>query len=63
MSNQVPFINREEELKLAKKLIEQWGTRRVICFEALGGIGKTRILQEIRQQLTTENNRVGKRVG
>lgn len=48
MAEQVPFINREEELALIDKLIGEWGTLRMLCIHAPGGIGKTRLLQEVR---------------
>jgi len=50
MSAQVPFIDREAELAQIERLISEWGTRRVICVGAHGGIGKTRLLQEIRNR-------------
>lgn len=50
MVKQVPFINREQELKQAQDLIEDWDTQRVLCFHASGGVGKTRLMQEIRNR-------------
>ncbi len=50
MVKQVPFINREDELNLINELLEVWGARRVVCINASGGIGKTRLLQELRGQ-------------
>ncbi len=47
MREQVPFINREEELSLIETLLGERNTRRIVCIEAPGGIGKTRFLQEI----------------
>lgn len=50
MAKQVPFINREKELGQIKALIGERGTRRVLCIQAPGGIGKTRLLQEVRKR-------------
>ena len=50
MSGQMPFIGREKELAEIKRLIEEEGTRRVLCINGVGGIGKTRLLTEIYHQ-------------
>jgi simple sugar transport system substrate-binding protein len=50
MVEQVPFINREAELAHVAACVEAWGTRRVLCIQAEGGVGKTRLLQEIRER-------------
>jgi len=50
MSRQVQFINRVMELEQIDAVIKEWGTRRVLCIHADGGIGKTRLLQEVRQR-------------
>jgi tetratricopeptide (TPR) repeat protein len=50
MAERVPFINREDELSQIERLINEQGTRRVLCIHAPGGIGKTRLLQEVREQ-------------
>ncbi len=50
MTRQVPFINRRDELAQAKVLIEDWGNEHIICTEAPGGVGKTRLMQEIRKR-------------
>jgi tetratricopeptide (TPR) repeat protein len=55
MSSQVSFIDREEELALIDHAIREWDTRRVICINAEGGVGKTRLLQEV-QKRHRENN-------
>src|SRR5512145_1092695 len=48
--SQMPFIDREEELALIDRIVGEWGTRRVICIQAGGGVGKTRLLQEVRNR-------------
>jgi len=53
MSKQVQFINRNSELAKAKGLIQEWDTQRVWCLQAGGGIGKTRLLAEIRNRALT----------
>jgi tetratricopeptide (TPR) repeat protein len=50
MAKQVPFINRENELAQIEKLIKEQNTRRVLCIHAPGGIGKTRLLQEVQER-------------
>jgi len=50
MGEQVPFINRENELDQIEHWIGEWGTRRVICIHGEGGIGKTRLLQEVSER-------------
>jgi ABC-type sugar transport system substrate-binding protein/tetratricopeptide (TPR) repeat protein len=50
MAEQVPFIDREDELALIDKVINEWDTRRIVCVGAPGGIGKTRLLQEVRER-------------
>lgn len=47
MPEQVPFIGREDEIAEIQNLIENWGNRQVICIYGDGGIGKTRLVQEI----------------
>ena len=46
----VPFINREEELETIKKHLLLWKTRHVIFIWGEGGIGKTRLLNEVEQR-------------
>ncbi|NJO15906.1 MAG: substrate-binding domain-containing protein [Thioploca sp.] len=48
MNKQVPFINREEELKRIQQGVEKWGARQIIYIHSdQGGIGKTRLLQRL----------------
>lgn len=49
----IPFIDRDVELARAEELVDRWGTRLVWCIQAEGGIGKTRLLQEIQRRLRT----------
>ena len=53
MNTQIPFIDREEELARIDKMIVEWGKRYIICVNGHGGIGKTRLLQEVRRRYTT----------
>lgn len=48
MSAKVCFIDREEELKDVEELIGKWGRTDFVLIKADGGIGKTRLLQEIK---------------
>lgn len=50
MSQQVPFIGREEELSLIDYAVGAQNERRIIFIDAHGGIGKTRLLQEVRNK-------------
>ncbi len=50
MSTQVPFIDREEQLTLIENAIKERGKRQVIYIQADGGIGKSRLLQEVRER-------------
>lgn len=50
MITQVPFIGREEVFERICGLIESWGSQQMVCIEAPGGIGKTRLLEEISQK-------------
>ncbi len=52
MPEQVPFIGRKNEIDRINELIKKWGENQVICIDGVGGIGKTRLLQEIREQQT-----------
>lgn len=43
----IPFVGREEELASISEHLQAWGTRRMIFIAGTGGIGKTRLLNEI----------------
>lgn len=49
MSNEwsIPLVGRENELALIREHLLDWGTRRVIFIAGGGGIGKTRLLNEV----------------
>lgn len=53
MAKQVPFINREHELDLIEELIRKWDTWGIFCINAPGGVGKTRLLQEVYKRYTS----------
>ena len=44
------FIGREEELKVIDQLVNEWGTLRLLYIDGPGGIGKTRLLQEVQRR-------------
>ncbi len=52
MIQQVAFIDREEQLTVINNLVHEANSRRVLCIQAKGGIGKTRLLQKIYQDYT-----------
>lgn len=56
MPKQTPFIDREEELERIHNLMREWGTRRLLCIHGPGGIGKTRLLQEIQARYQDETS-------
>lgn len=49
MNPKIPFIDRELELGIIKQAICAQHTHRVIGIQAEGGIGKTRLLQEVQR--------------
>ncbi|MBN1284488.1 MAG: ATP-binding protein [Anaerolineae bacterium] len=53
----VPFINREDELALIGKHLAEWNTRRVIFVWGEGGIGKTRLLDEVTHRFGSQDVR------
>ncbi len=50
MAKQVPFINREDELAQIEKLIQRNDTRCIIGIHGEGGVGKTRLLAEVKKR-------------
>ena len=57
MAEQVPFIGREEELAFIERLInDETGKSYFIFINGEGGIGKTRLLQEIHKKLSMVKN-------
>jgi tetratricopeptide (TPR) repeat protein len=50
MATPIPFIGRVEELQKIEGLIKEWDTCRVLCIHGEGGVGKTRLLEEIHKQ-------------
>ncbi|OQY46396.1 MAG: hypothetical protein B6242_08010 [Anaerolineaceae bacterium 4572_78] len=56
MFYQVPFIGRESELAYIDTLIHDKHTCQIVCIEAQGGFGKTRLLHEIYHRYIDEND-------
>lgn len=52
MAHSIPLLDRNEELALIDSMIQDWGTRCVVCINAPGGFGKTRLLEEVWQRYT-----------
>jgi len=46
-SIQFQFVNREDELERIIKHATAWGTSRILVIDGVGGIGKTRLLEEV----------------
>lgn len=55
MTWSVPFIGRTEELQTITTHARAWETRRIIFISGDGGIGKTRLLNEIERSWTISN--------
>ena len=53
ISQRMPFVNRTMELDIIRSLAGK-RSQCVLCIEAEGGIGKTRLLQEVLQRYTIE---------
>ncbi len=49
MVERVPFIGREIELAKIAQLLQAHGEKQVVCIHGPGGIGKTRLLEEIKR--------------
>jgi len=56
MPEQVPFIGRKSILKEIDNSIKNWGHQNFIFVHGEGGIGKTRLLQEIRNQYINDKD-------
>ena len=54
----MPFIGRQKELRQINKMIRKQGTKKVVCLQGAGGIGKTRFLEEIVAQRNNGNGRI-----
>lgn len=50
MDHQLPFVGHQSELAYIDSVIRDWGTRRILFVDAAAGMGKTRLLQEIRHR-------------
>lgn len=48
------FIGREEELDIVKGMLDEQGTLRILSVHGDGGIGKTRLLEEIRERFRAD---------
>lgn len=55
MKEQIPLIGNEKELAYIESIIQEWGTRRILCIDAPSGAGKTFLLEEIRRRCTNEH--------
>jgi tetratricopeptide (TPR) repeat protein len=44
------FVNRQKELKMIRQAIAEVGKRQVVLVHGPGGIGKTRLLQKVREE-------------
>jgi ABC-type sugar transport system substrate-binding protein/tetratricopeptide (TPR) repeat protein len=57
MAKQVPFIGRENEIRdIQAWFAETNGSRDVICIQGDGGIGKTRLLQELHKMCISSSS-------
>ncbi|MBC7232532.1 MAG: ATP-binding protein [Chloroflexi bacterium] len=44
------FVDREEELERIRAHVEAWDTTRILVIDGPGGVGKTRLLEEVHRQ-------------
>ena len=51
MPKPVTFIGRENELAAIRRLLLDFGTSRFLFISGDGGIGKTRLLRELRDRI------------
>jgi predicted ATPase len=56
MNRIVDFIGREKELESISNLIREKNKKNILFLEADGGIGKTRLLQEIKKRDKDDKN-------
>ncbi len=57
MPEQVTFIGREDEIHNINQWIAQWGDCGIVCIHGEGGIGKSRLLQEIHKRYSLSQSR------
>lgn len=50
MARQMLFIGRNDELAQIEKSVREWGTRKVLFIYGSGGVGKTRLLEEVHKR-------------
>jgi AAA+ ATPase superfamily predicted ATPase len=50
MPKQVSFVGRKDELRQIEDLIRETDRSAVLCISGEGGIGKTRLLQEVHKR-------------
>jgi len=58
----VPFIGRSDELEAIRTHAYDWGTRRIIFISGQGGIGKTRLLNEIERDVATGDEKLALKI-
>lgn len=58
MVQYIPFIDREEQIVQIDTLVQEWGSRYIVCINAPGGIGKTRLLFEIRRRYSKSTGKL-----
>ena len=61
MIDKIPFIGRQNELESIQHFVEQGADCQLVCIYGVGGIGKTRLLQEIQQQYSSGLQKIEKR--
>lgn len=58
MTHYIPFIDREEQIAQIDDLVQEWGSRHILCINAPGGIGKTRLLFEVRRRYSKSTGKL-----
>ncbi|NJO83776.1 MAG: ATP-binding protein, partial [Blastochloris sp.] len=56
MARHIAFLDREQELAHIHGLMHEWGTRRVLCIDGPGGVGKTWLLREVHRRYQADEH-------
>ncbi len=57
MDHHLPFIDHQSEVAYIDKIIQEWGTRRILCIDGPAGSGKSYLLQEIQKRYASGSSK------
>lgn len=57
MDENAGFVNREDEIAEIERLIGEWGSLKILCVGGEGGVGKSRLLERIRELYPVDRQR------